>query len=149
MHTQNINKPNQLPNNTVQYNTIQLYCQVTNAHGICYGTKHSYKHIHISHIKKKNCNSKNIKVVQSTFSTWCRWSQLTLCLRIRLSVSSSLSSITACAVSSHSSSCCCLWMSDFHSLANPSSFFSQSLAAVTQFWKSQNLVTSTSLCAAE
>ena len=30
--------------NTKQYNTIQLYCQVTTAQGMCYGTKHTHTH---------------------------------------------------------------------------------------------------------
>ena len=29
--------------------TIQLYYQVTNAQGMCYGTKHTHTHIHTSH----------------------------------------------------------------------------------------------------
>ena len=53
------------------YNTIQLYCQVTNTQGMCYGTKHTHTHTHISHQKQTNknkttttVNSKNIKIVQ-------------------------------------------------------------------------------------
>ena len=50
----------------LQYNTIQLYCQVTNAHGMCHGTKHTNTRNHTNHIKKKkklNYNSENVKVI--------------------------------------------------------------------------------------
>ena len=42
-----------IQNNTIQYNTIQRYCQVTNAQRMCNGTKHTHTHTHTSHIKKK------------------------------------------------------------------------------------------------
>ena len=32
--------------------TIELYCQMTNAHGMCYGTKHTHTRTHTSHMKK-------------------------------------------------------------------------------------------------
>ena len=55
----------------VQYNTTQLYRQVTNAQGMCYGTKHTHTHTHTSHTQQQqnnnnnqNCNSKNVKVGQ-------------------------------------------------------------------------------------
>ena len=46
-------------------NTIQLYCQVTNAQGMCYGTKHTHTHSqsHQSHTHNTQ-KSKNVKVVQ-------------------------------------------------------------------------------------
>ena len=56
--------------NTIQYNTVHLYCQVTNAQGMCYGTKHTHTHTHAHthtrHIKKKKktLNSENVEVVQ-------------------------------------------------------------------------------------
>ena len=45
---------------------IQLYCQVTDAQGMCYGTKHTHTHTHTSHTHThtQKYNSKNIKVVQ-------------------------------------------------------------------------------------
>ena len=43
----------------LQYNTIQLYCQVTNAHGMCYGTKHTRTRTHTSHIKNKKNKKTN------------------------------------------------------------------------------------------
>ena len=33
--------------------TIQLCCQVTNAHGMCYGTKHTHTRTHTSHKNKQ------------------------------------------------------------------------------------------------
>ena len=38
--------------NIIQYNTIQLYCQMTDAQEMCYGTKHIHRHTHTS--KKTN-----------------------------------------------------------------------------------------------
>ena len=48
----------------IQYNTIQLYCQVTNAQRLCDGTKHTHTRTHTGHIKKPTYNSKNVRVVQ-------------------------------------------------------------------------------------
>ena len=39
--------------NTIQYNTIQLYCQVINAQEMFNGTKHTHTNTHTSQIKKK------------------------------------------------------------------------------------------------
>ena len=33
----------------IQYNTMQLYCQVTNAPGICHGVERTHPHTHTSH----------------------------------------------------------------------------------------------------
>ena len=46
---------------THKADTIQLYCQVTNAQGMCYGTEHNHTHTHTSHIKKKTLTVKTLK----------------------------------------------------------------------------------------
>ena len=47
----------------IQCNRIQLYCQVTKARGMCYGTEHTHTHTHTSR-KRQNYNGKNVTVVQ-------------------------------------------------------------------------------------
>ena len=45
---------------TRQYNTVQLYCQVTNAQGMYYSTKHTHTLTLTSHVRTQRTQSLNV-----------------------------------------------------------------------------------------